>query len=183
MPLGSRGEPATLSLAGKCETPCPSVPTPEPAASQWPCLTPISHHHLPGPHSSVPPGSSIGPSPRLRGSGILDQSSSPAQRDTPTHPEQGIPFLPAAPQPHPQLALGRHSPRWSLQVGHWPLQGWKCFLHQVCVTWPQPAPPGDVASPLSLLWRGWWPQGVTLAAVAPSVGQPCGGCSQQHSWG
>ena len=99
--LGSRGEPATSSLAGKCETLCPSVPTSEPAAGQCPFLTPISLHHLPGPHSSVPPGPSIRPSP---GSEALAFwiNQAPQPKETPHPPRVRHPLLPAPAPPCPE---------------------------------------------------------------------------------
>lgn len=145
MHLGRRGTGGTCSLvpAGRCEALCPS----EPAAGRCSFPIPISCHHLPGPPSSLPPRTQHGTQPRVRGSGILDQSISPAQKDTPTRREQDIlpysclhPTLPWEGVPCAGL--------WRWATGLY--TSWKrFFLHQVFMILPQPRLlPSYVARPL-----------------------------------
>ena len=148
MYLGRRGTGGTYSLvpAGRCGALCPSAPIPEPAAGRRSFPIPVSCHHLPGPHSPVPPRTQHRSQPRVRGSGSLDQSISPAQEDIPAHLEQSIlpypclhPTLPWEGVPSAGLC------RWATGL----YTSWKCFLHQVFMALPQPPPPPSyVARPL-----------------------------------
>lgn len=148
-------------------------PLPEPATSQGSFPVPLTTPHLfPGLHSPLClPGPRIGPSPASEA-----QSSSPGQLRHP-HPPRArqTPAPPTSTEP----CLRRVSPGL-VSAGS---------LYQLLTTLPQPPLPlGPVASllpdcPPALLWHGWWPQGVTLAAVEAWVDQPRGGHNKQRGWG
>lgn len=152
----------------------PMSTPPQPAAIQ-------GSFPVPGTPWALIPLSGHSAQAKVRGAGISDQSGSPAQRDAPTHPEQGAfssPRLRAPTPKSPDPALGGCLQRQTLELGHGAPHNQKGLVHQVLLTGPRPPPPTSCGQSRSLPTFPAWAQ---LAAPGRSLRESSR--RRAHSWG